>query len=128
MEQTATPNQWIKHVIDDNWTQVHAITLADIDGDGILDIVAGKRFMAHNGSDEDENGPAGVYWLQAEKGATPKWTKYAVTYNEGIGCGLNIVVVDLDGTATWTSSSRANTAGPCGSRIRRDRPALSHNP
>lgn len=88
---------WTRHVIDDNWTQVHAITLADLDGDGALDVVAGKRFMAHNGSDPDETGPLGVYWYKLKKGPAPQWTKYAITYNEGIGSGLNIVVVDLDG-------------------------------
>ena len=25
------------------------------------------------------------------------WTKHVISYNEGIGAGLNIVVVDLDG-------------------------------
>jgi hypothetical protein len=88
---------WKQHVIDDTWTQVHAIALADMDGDGALDIVTGKRFMAHNGHDPDEYGPLGVYWYKLQRGAEPKWTKYAVSYNEGIGAGLNVVVVDLDG-------------------------------
>ena len=42
---------WIKRVIDDSWSQAHASTLVDLDGDGRLDLVTGKRFMAHNGKD-----------------------------------------------------------------------------
>ena len=34
-----------------NLSQMHAMALADIDGDGVKDIVTGKRFFAHNGND-----------------------------------------------------------------------------
>ena len=88
---------WRRHTIDDTWSQAHSLTLADIDCDGTPDLVSGKRFMAHNGSDPDEFGPLGVYWYKLERGPQPKWTKYAVTYNEGIGSALNVPVVDLNG-------------------------------
>lgn len=104
--------KWKQHVIDDTWTQVHAITLADIDGDGVLDIVTGKRFMAHNGGDPDEYGPLGVYWYKLERGPVPKWTKHAITYNEGIGAGLNIVVVDLDGDGDLDIVTTGKYGGP----------------
>jgi hypothetical protein len=89
--------KWKQHVIDDSWSQAHSITLADIDGDGVLDLVTGKRFMAHNGGDPDEYGPLGVYWYQLKRKPTVTWTKHAISYNEGIGAGMNIPAVDLDG-------------------------------
>ena len=42
----------------------HASTLVDLNGDGQPDLVTGKRFMAHNGSDPGEREPLGVYWFE----------------------------------------------------------------
>jgi len=99
LEQTREGDQcqWERHEIDKSWSQAHSITLADIDGDGDQDMVTGKRFMAHNGGDPDALGPLGVYWYELKPGPKPEWVKHAITYNEGIGAGLNIPVVDLDG-------------------------------
>jgi hypothetical protein len=88
--------QWKRHLIDDTWTQAHSITLADMDGDGLLDLVTAKRFMAHNGSDPDEAGTLGVYWYRLQRKPSVSWTKYAVSYDKGIGSGINNIVVDLD--------------------------------
>ena len=88
---------WKKHTIDDTWTQAHALTLADLDNDGDLDLVTGKRFMAHNGNDPDAFGPLGAYWYELKRGAKPVWTKHVISYDKGIGAGMNIPVVDLDG-------------------------------
>ena len=57
--------KWTKRIIDNAWSQGHASTLADLNGDGRLDFVTGKRFMAHNGSDPGEREPLGVYWYES---------------------------------------------------------------
>lgn len=87
---------WKQHVIDDTWTQAHSLALADMNGDGTPDLVAGKRFMAHNGGDPDEFGKLGVYWYELKRGANPRWTKHAISYDEGIGSGVNLCAIDLD--------------------------------
>lgn len=85
-----------RHLIDDSWSQPHSLALADLDGDGDADLIAGKRFMAHNGSDPGEFEPLGVYWYDLAQKPTPTWTKHIVSQNEGIGSGMNIAVEDLD--------------------------------
>ena len=60
----APDGKWTKRIIDNAWSQGHASTLIDINGDGRLDFVTGKRFMAHNGSDPGEREPLGVYWYE----------------------------------------------------------------
>lgn len=87
---------WQEHLIDDSWTQAHALVLADLDADGDPDLVTGKRFMAHDGNDPDAYGPLGVYWYELRPGPSPVWKKHALSYDRGIGAGLNIPVADLD--------------------------------
>jgi hypothetical protein len=95
-EQGAT-GTWTQHTLDATWSQAHSLALADIDGDGTPDLVTGKRFMAHNGSDPDEAGALGVYWYRLERGPKPTWTKYAISYDQGIGSGVSLAAEDLDG-------------------------------
>jgi hypothetical protein len=103
---------WKQHLIDDTWTQAHAVTLADINGDGVPEIITGKRFMAHNGGDPDEFGPLGVYYYTLRRGPTPLWTKHVITYNEGIGAGLTIEAVDLTGSGRLDLVTTGKFGGP----------------
>jgi len=97
-EQSRTDGQvaWKQHVIDDSWSQAHSLALGDINGDGTPDLITGKRFMAHNGSDPDESGKLGVYWYELQRGANPKWTRHEISFDQGIGSGVNLCAVDLD--------------------------------
>jgi hypothetical protein len=88
---------WKQHLIDKSWSQAHSITLADLDEDGDLDFVTGKRFLAHNGNDPDARSPLGVYWYELKRGPAVEWIKHIISYDEGIGSGLSIPVVDIDG-------------------------------
>lgn len=88
---------WKHHLIDDSWSQAHSLALADIDADGTPDLVTGKRFMAHNGKDPDEFGKLGVYWYRLKRGPQPEWTRYPITFDKGIGSGVNLCAADIDG-------------------------------
>ena len=49
------------------FSQPHSLTLMDMDGDGVKDLVCGKRFWAHgkNGPDPESDGsPAVLYWFK----------------------------------------------------------------
>ena len=87
---------WKEHLIDDSWSQAHSLALADMDGDKDMELLSGKRFMAHNGSDPGEAEPLGVYWYDMTTGPNPTWTKRVISYDQGIGSGMNICVTDLD--------------------------------
>jgi len=91
--------QWRKHMIDDTWSQAHAMTMVDLNGDGQPDFLTGKRYMAHNGSDPGEREPLGIYWyefLRGKDGAV-EWVKHIVDYGGRAGTGMQLAVADLDG-------------------------------
>ncbi len=87
---------WKQHVIDSSWSQAHSLTMADLDGDGDLDLITGKRFFAHNGKDPGGLEPLGVYWYELKPGVSPVWTKHVISFGKKIGAGMNIPVVDMD--------------------------------
>jgi hypothetical protein len=87
---------WKRHLIDDSWSQAHSLALADINGDGTADLVTGKRFMAHNGNDPDAFGKLGVYWYELRPGPGARWIQHEISFDQGIGSGVELCAVDLD--------------------------------
>jgi hypothetical protein len=89
---------WVKHVIDNSWSQAHALTLADLNGDGRPEIITGKRYMAHNGRDPGEREPLGLYWYEIIKRPDRvDWRRHIIDYSTRTGAGMQIAVVDIDG-------------------------------
>ncbi len=48
-------------------SQLHAVAIADVDRDGIPDIVTGKRFWAHQGHDPGEHEPVLLVWFKTAR-------------------------------------------------------------
>lgn len=91
---------WVKHMIDESWSQPHALTLVDLNGDGRKDLLTGKRFMAHDGHDPGEHDPLGIYWYEYRKsddGKSVVWTRHIIDYGSRAGGGMHIPVADIDG-------------------------------
>ncbi len=85
-----------------NFSQLHAIDLADIDGDGLKDIVTGKRYWAHGPKgDAEPDAPAVVYWFRTvrSKDADRKTTVSFVPYliDNASGVGVEVKAIDVNG-------------------------------
>ena len=80
------------------FSQLHAVDLVDMDGDGLKDIVTGKRIWAHGPTgDADPNGPAVLYWFKLNRGAdkSVQWLPYQIDGDSGIG--TQVVAADVNG-------------------------------
>jgi hypothetical protein len=86
---------WMRHTVEDNWSQAHTLVLADINGDGRLDLVTGKRLRGHEEKDPGSFEPLGLYWydINPKEGS---FTKHVITYNSMTGTGMNINIIDID--------------------------------
>ncbi|MGO8696171.1 MAG: FG-GAP repeat domain-containing protein [Limisphaerales bacterium] len=73
-----------------HFSQPHSMALADMDGDGLLDIVTGKRFWAHgrDGPDPESQGsPALLYWFQLvrQKDGQVDFVPHLIDDDSGVG-------------------------------------------
>jgi hypothetical protein len=90
--------EWKTHKIDDSIAQTHALILADMNGDGLPDLVTGKRFYAHNGRDPGEDEPPTIAWYElSREGGTPKWTKHEFDADSGVGTQFEVHDMNADG-------------------------------
>ena len=86
---------WVRHAIDTSWSQCHAPLWADMDGDGRNELIAGKRYMAHGGSDPGAFDPLVVYRYQFNL-QTRTWDRWRVSEGDRVGLGLDPKVGDID--------------------------------
>ena len=90
-------SNWEVHTIDETWSQAHSAAMADMDGDGDLDLVTGKRFWGHGGRDPGSLEPGIIVWYELQRGASPSWIKRVIDYQIDMGVGMQLPVVDVDG-------------------------------
>jgi HEAT repeat protein len=102
-----TPEGWEPHEIDHSVSQVHALHLADLNGDGLPDLVTGKRFWAHREGDEGIDDPAVVCWfeLRREKGQ-PTWIRHDIDFDSGVGLHFQIIDLNGDGLLDIVTSNK----------------------
>jgi hypothetical protein len=90
---------FIKHDLFPHlFSQSHALHCVDINGDGLKDLVTGKRRWAHGPKgDADPNDPAVIYWFEAkrDKDGMVRFTPHKIDDDSGIG--TQFVVGDING-------------------------------
>ncbi|HRE99857.1 MAG TPA: VCBS repeat-containing protein [Pirellulaceae bacterium] len=79
------------------FTQMHSIDLADMDNDGLKDIVTGKRYWAHNGNDPGAREPAVLYWFRTVRrdDGTVDFVPHLI--DDDCGVGTQVIAGDLTG-------------------------------
>jgi len=124
LEQAGTADQpiWIRHAIDESFSQSHALLLTDIDGDGTPELITGKRYRGHSGADPGSYDPVVVYAYKlptkaqldaakssaegtkgsmetmriADSAADPVFTRYDLSVNGTASAGTQFIAADLD--------------------------------
>ncbi len=111
LEQAGTTSQprWVRHTIDESFSQSHALALVDLDGDGTPELVTGKRYRGHSGNDPGSYDPVVVYAYRLpdaaafaaarRNGATntdPVFTRLTLSVNGTATIGTQIIAADLD--------------------------------
>ncbi len=79
------------------FSELHALDLADIDGDGVKDFVTGKRWFAHNGADRGGMEPGVLYWFRTvRQGGAGKVTFEPHLIHHDSGVGTQVMVYDVN--------------------------------
>jgi hypothetical protein len=122
-KRTANVTSWVPHIIIDSFdaknpggatfSELHALTTADVNGDGVQDIVTGKRLFSHLESynDPDPYGDAVLYVFrtvrnkQAPGGA--EFVPELVHNRSGVGSMVQTADLNKDGaTDIMTATDR----------------------
>ncbi len=95
---------WGHNLISFVTSQTHSLSLADLNGDGHVDMITGKRYFAHlehknpsNSStiDPGSYGKPAIYWFEYLPGKGPFWKEHEIDPESGVG--INTVAEDMNG-------------------------------
>jgi len=106
-----TPEGWKTHEIDKSFSQTHAMCLADINGDGLMDFVTGKRWWAHGAAgDPGSDQPAVMVWFELTRdGNRPVWIPHQFDHDSGVGTQFEVVDMNADGLLDVITSNKKGT-------------------
>jgi hypothetical protein len=97
-----------QHVISEKYSQPHAIRLIDMNGDGIKDLVTGKRHFAHMGRDPGGKDPAMLYWFELSRPQKGKveFTMHVIDDDSGVGTQFEVIDINGDGRPDIVTSNK----------------------
>lgn len=95
-----------------SFSQLHAVELVDVDGDGLKDIVTGKCFWAHGpNNDPDPTAPAVIYWFQLVRKSDGgvDWIPHLIDNDSGVGRQIGAADVNGDGLLDFIVGNKKGT-------------------
>jgi hypothetical protein len=96
--QDGTPAFIRRDLFPKFFSQSHALHCVDIDGDGLKDLVTGRRWWAHGPKgDPGSDGPAVLYWFRAKRGKDGLVTFEPIQIDNDSGVGTQFAMADLNG-------------------------------
>jgi hypothetical protein len=81
-------------------SQMHALDLVDMNGDGLKDILTGKRWWSHGPTgDKEPSAPAVVFWfeLQRDNAGNVKYVPRLIDDDSGVGTQVAATDLNQDG-------------------------------
>jgi hypothetical protein len=93
------------------FSELHAIELVDMDGDGLKDIVTGKRIWSHGRTgDPDRNDAAVLYWFRlVRRGSSVDFVPYLIDDASGVGTQVVVGDINKDGLPDIVVGNKAGT-------------------
>ena len=99
LEQTGgndSGGEWQRHVIDTTTGQNHSLLWADLDGNGTAELIAGSRYLGHDGKDPGEYNPLQIRSFEFDR-QRRTWRQRVLSWNDRVSPGLDPKISDLDG-------------------------------
>ena len=122
---TSGDSSWVQHMIMDDYnaqnpggvtfSEVHALTTGDVDGDGLSDIIAGKRLFSHLDSytDPDPHGEAVLYVFKTVRDTRApggaRFVPQLVHNRSGVGSMVQTADLNKDGALEILTATNRGT-------------------
>jgi hypothetical protein len=89
-------------------SETHAAHFVDIDGDGMKDLVTGKRWWSHGRNEPGSDWPAMLYWFKAkkDKAGMMSFTPMIIDTDSGVGTQFAVTDVNGDGLLDVVTSNK----------------------
>ncbi|MBA2115984.1 FG-GAP repeat domain-containing protein [Bremerella alba] len=107
-EIMGTPEKSVSELV---FSQLHAVEMADMNGDGLNDIVTGKCYWAHNGKDPGAKDPAVlvVFLTSRTDDGVVSFQPIVVDDNSGTGRQITLEDVNSDGRVDIVAGNKKGT-------------------
>lgn len=96
--QQGPAGSWTPQLIDQDYSESHVVNWADLDGDGIPELITGKRKWAHGTGGEGASEPGVLYYYKIRnQGGAITFDRYDVDPDQTTGVGIQTVIEDMNG-------------------------------